>query len=135
MSIDYMVVRFQQGEGAELDQSVFDDIFGAYLVEEEDDFARADFPDGSAADIYHDDDSVMFNHCGGEAFREAVYQLIARTQGYIYWGSGDGAVADAATLAELPELPGRIGVVRSGQELLDWIDRSQRDSSCPPPGR
>src|SRR5579871_4521263 len=109
MSFDIFVQCFRNGDVAMFKRSVFEEIFGRFTVSREPNFALTKFPDGSGADIYVDDsdelDSIMFNHCDGDAFFDALYQLTDRIKGIIYWADEApcSAITDAAVLEHLPE--------------------------------
>jgi hypothetical protein len=108
MSFDIFVQCFRNGEMATFKRTVFEEIFGPFIVSREPKFARVQFSDGGGAEIYLDDSdeqsSLMFNHCGGDAFFDALYQLTDRIKGVIHWpGEGPSSVVtDAAVLAHLP---------------------------------
>jgi hypothetical protein len=88
MSFDIFVQCFRDGEMAMFKRTVFEEIFGPFVVSREPKFGHVRFLDGSVADIYLDDgdeqSSLMFNHCGGDAFFDALYQLTDRVKGVIY---------------------------------------------------
>jgi hypothetical protein len=69
----------------------------------------------------------MFNHCGGDSFYAALYELAARTRSLIFWPAvPPGAVAtDAAIIQDLsPDFAERLApveVVRNGRELAARI--------------
>lgn len=133
MSFDIFMHAFRDGEPAKFKRAMFDEVFGASLTANEDGFASAAFPDDSGGQMFFGDgdeiDGVMFNHCGGEAFSNAMYELMKRTGSVIFWpGSGGYVVADRAVVAHLP--PGmmdesdKLTVVSSGPEIFDAITAS-----------
>jgi hypothetical protein len=130
MSFDIFLQRFHNGEIATFRRSEFEEIFGPYVCSRESRFMRVEFPDGSGSDIYIDEgdpDGATFNHCGGDAFFAALYELAARTQAGIYWPDDPqrAAATDAATLQHLPpnfvECHAAIQLVHSGSELIACI--------------
>ena len=136
MSFDIFVQRFRDKEPATFKRSDFEDIFGAYVIRRESDpgFVEVKFPDGSVADVYVSEqenvDSIMFNHCGGEAFFQALYQLADRIKGCIYWPDlgPSSVVTDATTPVHLsPDFAEALGppiVVTNGVGILEAIQRS-----------
>lgn len=134
MSFDIFVQCFRDGEAVTFKRAIFDEIFDRFAVTREAKFMRVEFPDGGGADIYVDEgdalDSVMFNHCGGDAFFDALYQLADRVKGIIYWADEApcSAITDAAVLEHLPEdLVEGVGppaLVRDRDGITDAIERS-----------
>jgi len=120
-------------------------------------FMRAEFPDGGGSDIHSgndydvlrmqlehgelpagtdigvDDKSIidhmMFNHCGGDMFFQALYELANRTQSVILWPSEGPStvVTNEAVLKELPEKGfdlATIKIVHSGADIVEAIQNS-----------
>jgi hypothetical protein len=122
-------------------------------------FMQVEYPDGGGADIYlgnlHDDKALllelgkneeanalpgdlgdprdiahmMFNHCGGDMFFDAMYKLADQTKSVIFWPNSPSlvVVTDEAVLKELPaDFPGveNPRVVRSGAEIIAAIESS-----------
>ncbi|HTJ62272.1 MAG TPA: hypothetical protein VL899_00555, partial [Alphaproteobacteria bacterium] len=90
MSFDIFLNAFSNGATASFNIEVLKAAFGPD-ARFEDDFSRVRFPDGSGGDIYGADEpeisNLMFNHCGGDAFFEAMLELARRTNGLIFWPS------------------------------------------------
>jgi hypothetical protein len=134
MSFDIFVQCFRNKEPATFKRAIFDEIFDSFVVDQRKHFLRVRYPDGSGSDIYVDDDdnleSIMFNHCGGDAFFEALYLLAKRTKAVIFWPNVDhiSVVTDAETLQHLPskfvDEDGRPEVVSNGEAITDAIRRS-----------
>ena len=108
MSFDIFLAHFQNGEVTSFKRDVFDELFDAFVVGRRDaGFMRVRFPDGGA-DIYVDDtellSGMMFNHCGGDEFFDALFELARRTSSVIFWpGIGrTSVIADPAVLSHLP---------------------------------
>jgi hypothetical protein len=138
MSFDIFIMCFRNGEPSTIKRETFEEIFLPFcnrpdLVESDPEYMLVRFPDGSGSAIYSDKEplmeSLMFNHCGGEAVFEAMYQLAARTASVIYWPSeGPGTViTDEVTRKELPEnFPDRetARIVHSGADIRKAIAES-----------
>lgn len=130
MSFDIFLRRFRNGEAAPFRRADFEEIFGPYVCSRETRFVCVEFPDGGGSDVYIDDGDtwhLMFNHCGGDSFFAALYELAARTQSVIFWPDDPprAAATDAATLQHLPpeftESPASVQLVHSGSELIACI--------------
>jgi hypothetical protein len=134
VSFDIYLLCVRNGEPATFKRSVVTEIFGPHAYGDPD-FSNVTFPDGSGSCIYvaRDDDieSMGFNHCGGNDFFQALYELGDRTKSIIFWPDTrpSFAVTDEATLAHLPLDfeqdfgPGQI--VRNGRELQEYIFRKR----------
>src|SRR5258708_810802 len=90
MSFDIFLTHFKNGEVTTFKRAVFDQLFGVFAVgPREHRFMRVQFPDGGGADIYVDDEGdlagMMFNHCGGDSFYDALYELIRQTGSVVFW--------------------------------------------------
>lgn len=130
MSFDIFLQCFRNGEPATFKRSVVEEIFGPHAHDDRE-LTRVTFPDGSGSDIYMDqgDDvqCMMFNHCGGDEFFEALYQLAERTKSIIFWPAvgPSSAITDSVTLKYLPvawpEGLGPARMVHSGLELQTCI--------------
>jgi hypothetical protein len=134
MSFDIFLQCFRDKAPATFERSNFEDVFGAYIVSRESNpgFVGVKFPDGSHADVYISEleniDGLMVNHCGGDAFFQALYQLADRTKSSIYWpGSAPSSVVtDDATVLHLPEgFAENFGttVVKDGAGIIGAIQR------------
>lgn len=134
MSFDIFVQCFRNHEVATFKRAVLEEIFGPYVVDRRPSFMRAEFPDrGGGAEIYSDDeddlDSVMFTHGGGDPLFDAIYRLVDRIKGVVYWADLPPccAVTDAATLSHVPvdfiEGCGPAVVAKSGAEIIAAIQR------------
>lgn len=136
MSFDIFVQCFRNGEVATFKRAIVEEIFGPYAVARQADegIVRVKYPDGGGADVYGDNQpelrSISFDHCGGDAFFDALYLLADRIEGVIYWpGVGpSSAITDAAVLEHLPadfiEGCGPPALVRDRDGITDAIQRS-----------
>jgi hypothetical protein len=138
MSFDIFLQCFRDGEVATFDRAAFEQIFGAVAVSRrnEEGFVRMEFADGGGADIYIGDedalDCVMFNHCGGDVFFDALYELADRIKGLIYWPGAapipSSVITEATTLRHIPEEfvkgCGPPIVVKNGEEITEAIVNS-----------
>jgi hypothetical protein len=133
MSFDIFVARFRDAKPSAFKRASFEKVFGKFIAEQRTDFVRLRYPNGGA-EVYVDDTddigSVMFNHCGGDAFWEGVYQFAKEIDGVIWWPNVDhiSAIASADILQHLPAMfvdeEAHPTVIANGQELLDAIGRS-----------
>lgn len=133
MSFDIMLQRFENGQSAVFGRRVVDEIFDPFVVHRDPSFIRVKYPDRSGADIWIGEDEtdiggIMFNHCGGEQFANAFFELLRRTGSVIYWPGGGCVVADPAVAEELParmvQALGEPKVVRSGRDIFECIIQS-----------
>jgi hypothetical protein len=135
VSFDIFLQCCRNGEPATFKRSVVAEIFGPHAYGDPD-FSNVTFPDGSGSCIYvdpgEDIDGMMFNHCGGDDFFQALYELADRTKSVIFWPDTrpSSAITDEATLAYLPPsfVDGRMGpvqLVHSGRELQAYIFRKR----------
>lgn len=131
MAFDIFLQCYRNGEPATFKRSVVDEIFAPYAFGDPE-LTMVTFPDGSGSCLYLDqgDDiqGMMFNHCGGDEFFEALYQLAARTKSVILWpeaGPASSVITDPETWKHLPEFwhdgSGPPRVVKSGLEVQDCI--------------
>lgn len=129
MSFDIWFQRFRGGEPAPISSSMVYQLFGPFIVHDGGSFIRVRFPDGSGADIWGKQrpafSGLTFNHCGGEQFANAFFELLKRTEAVIYWPDGGCVVADPAVISQLPAfLTAQFGtptVVHSGRQIFDRI--------------
>jgi hypothetical protein len=126
MSSDIFLQCFRDREPATFERVVFEEIFGRGAVNPQFPLTDVAYPDGSGGEIYGGEDDhiqgMMFNHCGGDAFFDRVYELLARTKSVFFWlGTGRQiAVADSAVIDHLPSGFDDMGpayIVSSGREL------------------
>jgi hypothetical protein len=139
MAFDIFLACIRNGEPATFKRSVLEEIFGPHAYGDPD-FSNVTFPDGSGSCIYvardEDIEGMMFNHCGGDDFFQALYELADRTKSVIFWPDTrpSFAVTDEATLAHLPldykQKFGPAQLVHSGRELQAYIFR-KRDRRQP----
>ena len=134
MSFDIFLQCYRDGEPATFKRSVLIEIFGPYAFGNPR-LSMVTFPDGSGSCVYvvdaDDIQDMMFNHCGGNDFFQALYELADRTKSIIFWPDTrpSFAVTDEGTLAHLPRDfeqdfgPGQI--VRNGRELQEYIFRKR----------
>jgi len=122
-------------------------------------FMQVEYPDDGGADIYlgnlhddralllelgkdqeadalpsdlgdpHDIGHVMFNHCGGDMFFDAMYKLADQTRSVIFWPNAPSLVVatNEAVLTELePDFPGidNPRIVHSGADIVAAIQSS-----------
>jgi hypothetical protein len=110
MSFDIFLQCFRNGKSATFERAIFDESFPAYFVDREryPGLMRIEYSDGGGADIYVDDGDhvggMMFNHCGGDAFFDALYELARQTGSVIFWpGVGrTSVIADPTMIRHLP---------------------------------
>ena len=153
MSFDIFLQCMRNGNVATFNRSIFEELFGAYVVARRPGFMRVDFnhiPETPSpveesdnvcrivdltkidgGEIYVDDsdeiDGGMFNHCGGDRFWQALYELARRTGSVIYWPAEGpaSAVADEAIIGHMPadmiKVVGPVQIVGSGSELAEYI--------------
>jgi len=138
MSFDVYLQCFRNGEPTHFKRELFEAIFlphSKYVdaYRKDPSFLGVDYPDGSGSDIYcgHDTDisHLTFNHGGGEALFQAMYELAKQTRSVIYW-PGDtpcAVVTEETTRNDLPEgFPDRdiAPVVYSGTDIIKVIETS-----------
>jgi hypothetical protein len=99
MSFDIFLQCFRNGEPEPIPREVFDAIFApqdahSHLREKDPGYIVVGYPDGSGGAVYcggnkdgKDTSNMMFNHCGGEAFFNDMYELARRTRSIIFWPS------------------------------------------------
>lgn len=135
MSFDIFLQRFENGEVGTFKRAVVEEIFGPYAVDgAPKGIMRVEYADRGGADVYIDDEEdlkgLMFNHCGGYTFFDALYQLTDRIKGVVYWpGIGpSSAITDAAVMQHLPadflEACGPPALVHDRSGITDAIRRS-----------
>jgi hypothetical protein len=133
MSFDIFVQCFQNGKTSAFKRSVFDEIFGPHVIRRNP-VLKIAYADGGGAEIYIDDaaeiESIMFNHCGGDAFFEDLYELLKRARGVVYWSDlpPNCAIPDEEVMAELPDdfvkaVKGP-SIVHNGKGIVEAIGRS-----------
>jgi hypothetical protein len=135
MSFDICLQCDRDGKSAPWKREIVEQIFGHYVVYRDEDhgFMRLEFPDGGGSDVYmgiNDDiKSMMFSHSGGQDFFEALYQLIDRIHGYLFWPADPPffVITDAATITHVPGGFLESGfvplLVKSGTEIIAAIER------------
>ena len=133
MSFDIMLQRFHDGQSVTFSRKLVDEIFDPFVVHRDPAFIRVRYPDQSGADIWLGADEeeisgIMFNHCGGEQFADAFFELLKRTGSVIYWPGGGCVVADPDIGKELPssmtEALGAPITVHSGREIFECTIQS-----------
>lgn len=97
MSFDIFLACVRKGEEEPIPREVFDSIFAPHdthphLRASDPGYMVVEYPDGSGGCIYcggykdgKDASHMMFNHCGGEAFFNDMYELARRTRSIIFW--------------------------------------------------
>jgi len=131
VSFDIFLQCFRNREPTTFPRGLFEEIFARHAIAPRFPLDEVTYGDGGAAIYGGDDDDIqglMFNHCGGETFFSALYQLAQRTGSVVFWPdtAPSTAVTDAGTIAHLPEGFDRLGppyVARSGCDLADYISR------------
>jgi hypothetical protein len=132
MSFDIFLQCFRNGDLATFPRTLVEEIFARDAIAPDFPLTDVHYPDGSGGVIYGADDDeidcLMFNHCGGEMFFAAMYELAHRTSSVIYWPDTRPSIAitEAETAAHFPKGFGDMGppeIVKSGQELIDYIGR------------
>jgi hypothetical protein len=140
MSLDLFIVCFRKGEPAPYDREIFDRIFLSHFDRPEErkrdrGYVQVTFPDGSRSDIGISYDGpnincVSFNHFGGNALCDAMYDLADRSSSIIIWPSPESftAVTNEAVVKDLPkEFSSDLSLVKlvhSGAEIEAVIDSS-----------
>ena len=135
MSFDIFLLCLRNGEAATFKRSVVAEIFGPHAYGDPD-FSNVTFPDGGGSCLYVDDGDdiqcIMFNHCGGDDFFQALYDLADRTKSVIFWPDTrpSSAITDEATWAHLPQnfkegSTGPAQLVHNGRELEEYIFRKR----------
>ena len=135
MAFDIFLICIRNGEAASFKRSVLQEIFGP-AAHGDPDFSNVTFPDGSGSCVYVTDaddiQHMMFNHCGGDDFFQALYELADRTKSVVCWPDTrpSSAITDQATWDHLPEnfkeaSLGPAQLVRSGRELEAYIFRER----------
>ncbi len=134
MSFDIFLIKFENKEVIKFKRSIFEDIFGPYVAHRESGFMRLVYSDQGGADIFiQDGDEIggaMFNHCGGEAFWQGLYELMARAGVAVFWADLPPccAIPNEAMLEELSadflDTVKTPSVVSSGHEIVEAIGRS-----------
>lgn len=138
MSFDVYLQCFRNGECAYFKRGVFEAIFlphSKYVAAYRKDpsFLRVDYPDGAGSDIYCGQDveinHLTFNHGGGQALFQAIYELAKQTRSVIYWPSDapSAVVTEDITRNDLPkDFPDRdiAVVVHSGADIIKAIETS-----------
>ena len=135
MSFDIYLQCFQNGEPEYFNRAIFEEIFRRDAIGPDNFPSRVVYADGGA-EIYVDSDKeidgFMTNHCGGDTFFTALFELADRTGGVVFWPDEGRtmAVTKPEVIDQLPEdmieSLGRPFIVRSGHELQDVI-REQVD--------
>lgn len=97
-------------------------------------YLTVEYPDGSGGSIYcshyEDEGHIMFNHCGGDAFFNDMYELARRTRSIIFWPDAEPfyLYTDESVRAEVKGIDyfeeGRSRLVRSGFEIGEAIRTS-----------
>lgn len=133
MSFDIFLLKHQHGEGRTFPTAIMDEVFADFIVHREETFVRVQYPDESEADIWYkvteeEIDCVMFNHCVGEQFSDAMFELLKRIDGVICWPGGGCVVANQSAIDDMPpELIATFGtpiIVSSGNEISEVIEGS-----------
>ena len=132
MSFDIMLQHFTGGECSTFPRALVESSFGPFVVHRTDSFIRVRYPDDSGADMWFDNveniDHIMFNHCGGNTFTKAMFELMKRTGSVIYWPGGRAVVADRSVIDTLPpdivKALGTPTVISAPQEIRDAIART-----------
>lgn len=137
MSFDIFLQCFRKGEPATFKRALVEEIFGRHAINFHLPLTGVNYADRGGAEIYGADDgddiqSLMFNHCGGCTFFDALYELAQRTGSVVIWPTTRSpycAVTDSETIADLPagfcdEPLGAPIVVSDGRELDEGIRRS-----------
>lgn len=133
MSFSIFLQCFRDREPATFERAVFEEIFGQGAVDARFPLTDVNYSDGSGGEIHGGEDDhiqhMMFSHCGGDRFFDALQELLARTKSVVFWlGTGRQiAVADRAVIDHLPSGFDDMGpayIVSSGRELQTAIAES-----------
>ena len=131
MSFDIFLQCYRNGETVTFKRELVEELFGPSSGNFDPHFMRSNFSDLDGGDIYlegEDNQGLMFNHCGGDRFFQAMWELADRTQSIIFWPDRPPglAITTPETLKHLPPdlldgfRPAKI--VRSGKELSGYIE-------------
>jgi hypothetical protein len=88
MSFDIFLVCFKNQELATFPRALVEEIFGRHAIGPQFPLTDLDYTDGGGAIYGAEEDSVdglMFNHCGGPTFYNAMLELADRTGSVIQW--------------------------------------------------
>jgi hypothetical protein len=130
MSFDIFLVCVKNGEAAAFTRSLFEDIFSRGAINPRLPFTNVVYGDGGAqifgADEDEDIQSLSFNHCGGDTFFAALYELADRSGSVVFWPGEERvlAVMSQAMIAHIPADMDELGpahVVANGRELQNRI--------------
>lgn len=134
MSFDIFLQCFRSGEPEPIPRDVVEAIFlphnthpDAYKNDPGE--MTVEYPDGGGASIYcpeegdgEEANTVMFNHCGGDAFSEDLYKLAHMTRSIIHWPS-----EDPIYLYTDPTVPAELKGVDYFEEAQSVLIRSGAD--------
>ncbi len=130
MSFDIFLVCVKDGEATAFKRSLFEDIFSRGAIDPRLPFTNVVYGDGGAqisgADEDEDIESLSFDHCGGDTFFAALYELADRSGSVVVWPGEERvlAVTRQAMIAHLPADMGELGpphIVSNGRELEECI--------------
>ena len=141
MSFDIFLQCFRNGEPEPIPREVFESIFLPHAThpdayKKDTGYMTVEYSDGSGASIYCGGDndeersSIMFNHCGGNAFSDDMYKLAHLTRSIIYWLSENPIYlyTHPAVPAELKGMEyfeeARSVLIRSGADIGEAIASS-----------
>ena len=130
MSFDFFVERFVAGWPAKFPRAPVDEAFGPFVVGRDEYHWTLRYPDGGGAFCGVKDSPEItgftLNRPGGVAVYNSVFEVLRRTPTVAHWGSGC-ATADPSIIPDLPpemiEALGAPLIVKSGQELFDYVTR------------
>jgi hypothetical protein len=133
MSFSIFLQCFRDREPATFERAVFEEIFGRDAVNAKYPLTDVTYLDKSGGEIHGGEDDhiqhMMFSHCGGDRFFDALQELAARTMSVLFWPATGRqiAVSDSAVIAHLPSGFDDMGpafIVSSGRELQTAIAES-----------
>lgn len=127
MSFDIFLHRFVGGDISEGDARFAQAYLDPMITRRDESWARLETVDGEA-DLYGYNSlgsHLMITHASGRAIWDVMFEL-ARIAGFAVMPVGCGTcITDATDPSDLPpEVPRPITVIRSGQDLLDAVERA-----------
>ncbi len=109
MSMSIFLICLRHGESASFKRSIAEEILLRDALDKRLPITSVEYSDDSGGAVYglqdkEDITGVSFDHCGGEMFFAALYELADRTGAFFVWSDALPclAVTNEATLAHLP---------------------------------
>lgn len=130
MSFDIFLICVRNGDAAMFERALFEDIFRRNAIDPRSPLTSVTYRDGGAeidgAEDGDEIENIVFNHCGGDTFYAALYELADRSGSVVLWPAAGRqiAVTREAAIAHLPPDLSDLGppyVVANGRELAACI--------------